>query len=208
LIVYQGRGHHGERAVKRLANLIAPPDDLVEQINHLEVLGARTVAAVLRDHLLDLLIEPGRSLLAHAGLTAATVLDRRRSPGGRLLVGLEMKRSDVSFLDQEFFVDPSLVATAGQRRAAEEGLYLMGNLCLESDLVTRRQVFLERLPEPGDLLVFHNTAGYLSDFSAGDPIKQRVARRVVVARDDDGSRWALDDVYHPLTGSSGEPSIQ
>ena len=55
------------------------------------------------------------------------------------------------------------------------GVYFAGNLCLESDLVYRHMTYLQKMPEPGDLVVFPNSAGYFMDFSASTSIMQPVA---------------------------------
>jgi diaminopimelate decarboxylase len=84
----------------------------------------------------------------------------------------------------------------------------MGNLCLEADLVTRRTVFLPRLPHPGDLLAFPNTAAYCMDFTATRAQRQPLARKVAVVPhhgrpeggEGDGAwRWCLDEQYWPTT---------
>lgn len=89
-------------------------------------------------------------------------------------------------------------------------MHLMGNLCLEADLITRRTVFLPRLPQPGDLLGFANIAGYCMDFSATSAQQQPVARKVAVRQEGGAWRWCLDDEYwpieeyRPITDSGGQ----
>jgi diaminopimelate decarboxylase len=78
-------------------------------------------------------------------------------------------------------------------------VYLAGNLCLEADLITRRMVFLPRLPRAGDLLAFANTAGYAMDFHAHSAQRQPIARTVAVVQDGGSWRWCLDDEYWPIT---------
>lgn len=84
-------------------------------------------------------------------------------------------------------------------------MYLLGNLCLESDLITRRLVWLPVLPRTGDLLAFANTAGYVMDFRADHALHQPIARTVAAWRDASGWRWCLDEQYWPLDslGASG-----
>jgi diaminopimelate decarboxylase len=86
-------------------------------------------------------------------------------------------------------------------------VYLAGNLCLEADLLTRRKVFLPRLPRPGDLLAFVNTAGYAMDFRAHRAQMQPAARTVAVRRHGDGWRWCPDEDYWPAgaTDEDGAP---
>jgi diaminopimelate decarboxylase len=81
------------------------------------------------------------------------------------------------------------------------GVYLTGNLCLEDDLITRRQVFLPGLPAPGDLLAFVNTAGYFMDFRADQALMQPIARKVAVWPAAGGWHWCLDEDYWPFLDS-------
>lgn len=165
----------------------------------------RPLGTLLLEHLYDLYAEPGRSLVDQCGLSLARVLDVRRTDGGDHLVRLGMNAGDVSLEEHGILVDPVLVSRAGVR--ADEGpvgVYLVGNLCLEGDLITRRMVYLPRLPCPGDLLAFANTAGYCMDFHAHHAQRQPVARTVAVTRDGDSWQWCLDERYWPVTLPGGQ----
>lgn len=161
---------------------------------------SKTVGSFLRYNEIQLWLEPGRALLDQTGLTLARV---NAIKGQREnIVGLEMKRQDIAFLDQEIFVDP-IFEPADYRlnRGDHEGYYLAGNLCLESDLIFRRKVFLPSPPRKGDLFAFINTAAYMMDFSATNSIMQPKARKVAVVNSDDGMNnltWMLDEEYSPV----------
>lgn len=182
----------------------------------------RTAGDMLRDNMIELWIEPGRSLLDQVGITLARVNSIKKSSHGDTLVGLNMKRQDVSFLDQEIFVDPIVLykkggglkasdtwatAEAGANGstesrtddAASAAIYFTGNLCLESDLIYRHKTFLPQLPQEGDLVAFINTAGYFMDFSACEAIMQPTARKVAVLEDGEGFGWTLDSEYTPVS---------
>lgn len=154
--------------------------------------------AILRDNGIELWIEPGRSLLDQCGITIGRVNSVRRSSLGDLMVCLNMKRQDICFLDQEIFVDPVLLY---QNPPGDDDTpvpaYFAGNLCLESDLIFRHLTFLPAAPQPGDLVVFANTAGYFMDFSASPAIMQPTAAKVAVYKDNDIFSWSLDEQYQP-----------
>ncbi|MEU9710926.1 Y4yA family PLP-dependent enzyme [Streptomyces sp. NPDC047967] len=163
----------------------------------------RPPATLLLEHLHDLHIEPGRSLVDQCGLSLARVLDVRAADAdsGQYLVHLAMNAGDMSLEEHGVLVDPVLLprteTTAGDGKPV--GVYLTGNLCLEADLITRRLVFLPQLPRAGDLLAFVNTAGYAMDFHAHHAQRQPVARTVAVERRGEAWNWSLDQDYWPIT---------
>ena len=154
--------------------------------------GEATVGAFLRDNMIEIWIEPGRSLVNQCGITLTKVNCVRSSSNGDSLINLCMKRQDISFLDQEIFVDPLLIKADSSKRNPIAA-YLAGNLCLESDLVYRHKTFFDQSPKSGDVMVFANSAGYFMDFSATESIMQPIARRIAVAQ----NKWFMDDCYWP-----------
>ncbi|MFF4496963.1 type III PLP-dependent enzyme domain-containing protein [Streptomyces sp. NPDC001546] len=181
----------------------AGPGYLDELLSHPAPGLGRPLGTLLLEGLHQLYAEPGRALADQCGLTLGKVLEVRASDsGGPPLVRLAMNAGDVALEDHGVLVDPVVLprppvpAAAG----APVAVHLMGNLCLEADLITRRAVFLPRLPRPGDLLAFANTAGYCMDFGATRAQGQPLARKVAVHREGDGDwQWCLDEQYWPLT---------
>ncbi|MER5213147.1 Y4yA family PLP-dependent enzyme [Streptomyces sp. NPDC002838] len=170
-------------------------------------LGGRPLATLLLEHLYDLHVEPGRALVDQCGITLATVLEVRDSGAGDdLLVRLALKAEDVALEEHGVLMDPVVIPKDGTGVPADAepvGVHLFGSLCLETDLITRRTVFLPRRPEPGDLMAFANTAGYAMDFHAGHAQHQPVARKVAAWQDGGSWRWSLDEQYWPTTPSGG-----
>ncbi|MCA1218621.1 Y4yA family PLP-dependent enzyme [Streptomyces sp. 8L] len=179
----------------------------------------RPLATLLLENLYDLRVEPGRALADQCGVTLARVLETRRdTEGGAGLwsVRLDLNAGDCPLEDHGILVDPLIVprprpdsgpgaggrGTEEPRAGGPVAVHLYGNLCLESDLLTKRQVFLPRLPDPGDLLCFVNTAAYCMDFGAHEAERRPRARKVAATRaagERDGAwRWCLDTQYWPL----------
>jgi diaminopimelate decarboxylase len=182
-------------------------DFLNEILSHqIESLDNLSLAKFLRDNGIELWIEPGRALLDQVGVTIARVNSVRESSQKETLICLNMKRQDVCFIDQEIFVDPLILYQNDSLIPSdlEHPIYFAGNLCLESDLVTRHQTFVPQLPETGDLVVFANTAGYFMDFSASEAIMQPVAKKVAVYKRGSCFSWTLDQNYYPQIGRSKE----
>ncbi len=190
----------------------AGPAYLDELLSHPGPSTGRPLGTLLLEHLHDLDCEPGRALADQCGLSLARVLEVRHDSGD-VLVRLAMNAGDVGLEEHGVLVDPVLLPGRSGRAPAEEGgpeggagVFLMGNLCLEADLITRRKVFLPRLPRPGDLLAFANTAGYAMDFHAHRAQRQPVARTVAVTRDGDSWKWCTDERYWPISPSGGPAS--
>ncbi|MER7404930.1 Y4yA family PLP-dependent enzyme [Streptomyces sp. NPDC000070] len=166
----------------------------------------RPLATLLLENLFDLYIEPGRALVDQSGTVLATVLETRQNASGDWMVRLEMNAGDASLEEHGVLLDPVLVERPGGDPPAVDGptgVYLIGNLCLEADFITRRQVFLPKLPRPGDLLAFANTAGYFMDFSADHALHQPIARKVAAYQDAGRWRWCLDEQYWPTARANG-----
>jgi len=162
-------------------------------------------AEFFRETRVRLLLEPGRALLAGAGMTLARVVEVSHTAEGDTLVRLDMNRADITIQDLELFVDPTLLPAAAmlERPALDDGCFLIGNLCLESDFVSRRKVFLPSTPAPGDILAFANSAGYIMDFNAHQAALQRIAEKVAVYQDATGAwRWTRDENYWPSGAAS------
>ncbi|MFF8382998.1 Y4yA family PLP-dependent enzyme [Streptomyces kanasensis] len=219
-LTWEGHGYglRGENGTLRGALGVYPGHRPVAGPRYLDELLAQTapslgrpLATLLLENLYDLHTEPGRALTDQCGITLARVLEVRVTAAGERLVRLAANARDIGLEDHGLLVDPVLVPAGAAARDpggdSPVGVYLLGNLCLESDLISRRLVFLPREPRAGDLLAFANTAGYFMDFTADHALHQPVARKVAVYRDGDAGpwHWCLDEEYWPhLTAGDDE----
>lgn len=170
-------------------------DYLAAILDSRSAVGA-TFATVLSEALVQLWVEPGRALLDQAGVVTARVLEVRTPvAGGDSMIRVDLNARDVSCEEHGVQMDPVLVPITSGPTAAGDG-YVLGNLCLEADLLSRRRIHFPRLPQPGDLLVWVNTAGYFMDFSADHALAQPMARTVAM-HPAATRRWQLDDEFRP-----------
>lgn len=124
-----------------------------------------TPTSLLRDRKIELRIEPGRSILDQTGFTMAKVVHRKKDSLGNLLIGLDMNRSQLSSSSADFLVDPVFIqADNADREKSPTPVCFTGGYCLEQDIILKRKVVLPCLPEPGDIVCFPNTAGYMMHF--------------------------------------------
>jgi len=128
---------------------------------------------------LEFRMEPGRSLLDQVGCTVAKVAFRKKDSHGRLLVGLEMNRTQLRSSSADFLVDPIHLP---QRESKEKNeacyAYLVGSYCLEQELILKRKIQLNSYPEIGDLILFPNTAGYMMHFYESEAHLFELAKNV------------------------------
>lgn len=161
--------------------------------------GDITVSDLLKDFMLTLFIEPGRSLVYNAGMTIGKVIFKKRSLKGEVLVGLDMNKSHLSSTEDELFVDAIHISWSHSETTDEDnnGIYLIGNLCQEHDLISKHKVFLKKVPSVGDLLVFPHTGAYHMDFNQTTAIKHPVPQKYVVSTRGKENLLFTDSSYSP-----------
>jgi len=151
--------------------------------------GGRTVALVLGENMIELWLEPGKSLVDHAGLTLASVEFTKEASDGSVLVNLDLSRDKICPADQEVMLDPVVLYRSRDGGPAagpaapprgRTGVFFAGNLCLERDMIFNHLTFVDRIPEPGDIVAFVNTAGYQMDLSASTALMRRQPAKAVV----------------------------
>jgi len=174
---------------------------------HFPVPGAAMLAAILahdglatllRDNHIRLAVEPGRALLDHAGSTVFGVrgAKTRHAHGSpyRLLTvdGTSLSMSEQWF-ESEYLPDPLLWPQRPDAAETPNPTSVGAASCLESDMVSWRRIPLPRPAEPGDLLVYPNTAGYQMDSNESAFHELPLPPKVVLHETDGGrQRWALD----------------
>lgn len=157
----------------------------------------RNIGEILSENMIELMIEPGRSLLDQIGINIARVVYTKKSSKGDFLVGIDMNKSNLLIGDQEMFIDPILISKDNGEKE-NIGCYILGNLCLESDLIFKHKIFFDKKPKKNDLLVFINTAGYFMDFDESNTIMQKVANKLIAIPYKNEFKYFLDENYEPL----------
>ena len=163
----------------------------------------REIGEILSENMIELYIEPGCSLLDGAGINIAKVNFVKENENGDYLVGLDMKRSDLLIGEQEMFVDPILISDS-KEESNGKGVFFIGNLCMENDIIFKRKIFTDKIPQSGDLIVFVNTAGYFMDFDQSHTIKQKIATKLVANFENGKTIFYMDENYEPLKCSKEE----
>ncbi|MEV0248322.1 decarboxylase [Nocardia sp. NPDC050712] len=192
---------HGTPVFHKYANTVAAHHMLADVLAApLERHGGRTVARVAADNLLELWIEPGKALVDHAGITVARVVFVKELADGTVLVHLDLSRDSVTPADQEVMVDPVLLSS-GAPESGPVGVYFAGRLCLERDMITNHKVWLPTRPQPGDPVIFPNTAAYHSDLSAAPASMHPLPDKLAVVLRAGTFQVCRDSDYEPARGA-------
>ena len=142
--------------------------------------------------MINLIIEPGKSLLDNVGITITNITYTKYSVNNDLLVGTNMNKSNLVSENKEMFMDPMLISQNVDNKTSKA--FILGNLCLESDLIFKRKIEFDNTPKKGDLLVFINTAGYSMDFNESQTIMQNISKKIVF----NNNKIYLDNTYEPM----------
>ncbi|NKI41917.1 alanine racemase [Streptomyces physcomitrii] len=156
--------------------------------------GERTLAELIRQAGVELLLEPGRALLDQAGATVFRVQGVKDREGYRIVTvdGTSLSLSEQWF-NSEFLPDPVLVPRERAARSGEFPASVGAATCLESDMLTWRKIAFPQPPRVGDLLLYPNTAGYQMDSNESPFHDLPLPPKVVVDRTDrPRPRWRLD----------------
>lgn len=164
----------------------------------------KKIADVIKYYQIELWIQPGRALLDQCGFTLAAINHTRQAMDTTSMAVINMKRSDLSFLDYEYLADPIILYKP--RLHLKDGtsnkillpVYLAGMLCLEGDMILKRKIYTGLPLEEGDVLLFTNTAAYSMDFNKTESIMRPTARKLAVFRNGDSWQFLPDHDYHPI----------
>lgn len=157
--------------------------------------NGQKVYEAINDLGITLFIEPGKSLLNNVGINFTKVIAVKENGDDKIVV-LDMKKTDYSFFDMEMFLDPVLISK-NEEEKTKEGVFLVGNLCLEIDMIFKHKVFFDRIPKKDDYIVFINTAGYFMDFNQSNTIMQDTAKKIICVISDGKMNYYSDETYNP-----------
>lgn len=149
-------------------------------------INGRAISEIINDYGLELWIEPGRSLLDNVGLNISKV-NFTKKIDGKTLVGIEMNKNQILMGNSEIFVDPIIL-----NNDKICGFFMVGNLCLESDFIFKRKLFLNQ-PKVDDLVAFVNTAGYYMDFEESESIMHDKKKKVIIRKEENSFIYYLDN---------------
>ena len=149
-----------------------------------------------------LIVEPGRSLMAPAGITVARAMTVKRV-AGHLVVSLDMgiNNHGTNLITPDIFPVSTWPPADDDR---PEEVFLAGRLCFSGDMISKVRIPLNRVPNRGEPVVIFLTGAYGADHfgshSCGFPLPAKLA----VGSDGAIEVWrrpgTYDDVFAPPYG--------
>lgn len=159
--------------------------------------GGRTTVDRLRDlGSPRLVIEPGRSLVAPAGVTVAEVMGVKDVLGHHV-VALDMgiNNHGTNLISPDIF--PAAVLPRDPEDKPVEA-FLAGRLCFSGDMISKAKVPLNRLPRRGERLALYLTGAYCADHFASNSCGFPVPAKVAVAEDGHLEVWRAPQQYEEV----------
>lgn len=137
---------------------------------------------------IEIIIEPGRSLLKNVGVSIYEVQYLKHLSNGDniLVINGNINCLSEQWFNSDYLIEPKLIPK-NSRQNSNILASVAGNLCLEQDMVTWRKIKFDTIPERGDLLVYYNTAGYQMDSNESNFHKIPLVKKYIVKR--------IDNIY-------------
>ncbi len=156
-------------------------------VEHLEALGSPR-----------LIVEPGRSLLATAGVTLTRVMGVKRVLGHCVVsLDLGINNHGTNLISPDVFPAAVLPKRAGDRPIEA---FLAGRLCFSGDMISKAKITLNRLPGRGDRFVLYHTGAYGADHFASHSCGFPRPAKVAIRRDGTVEIWRRPETFEDVFG--------
>ena len=150
----------------------------------------------LNENGIEIIIEPGRSLLKNVGVSIYEVQYMKSLSNGENIVVTNGNINSLSeqWFNSDYLIEPKLISKNNNSNNSILAS-VAGNLCLEQDMITWRKIKFDTIPEKGDLLIYCNTAGYQMDSNESEFHKIPLVKKYIVKKNDDGYVIEEDKKY-------------
>jgi len=149
-----------------------------------------------------LVIEPGRSLMANAGITLTEVMGVKRVLE-HAVVSLDMgiNNHGTNLISPDIF--PAAVLPRRESDVPETA-FLAGRLCFSGDMISKAKVKLNRLPRRGERFVLYHTGAYSADHFASNSCGFPRPAKVAIRPGGTAELWRAPETYGSVHGASAE----
>lgn len=161
-------------------------------IEHLVALGSPGLA-----------VEPGRSLVATAGVTLAEVRGVKDVLGNAVVsLDLGITNHGTNVITPDIF-RAAVLPRRNDDRPIEA--FLAGRLCLTGDMISKVKVRLNRAPRPGERIVLYATGAYSADHFASNSCGFPLPGKIAIDPSGQTSVWRRPETFEDVFGPLGEP---
>jgi len=146
-----------------------------------------------------LLIEPGRSLAAPAGITLTRAAGVK-TVLGHAVVALDMgiNNHGTNLISPDIFAAAVLPRRSGDRPVEA---FLAGRLCFSGDMISKAKVELNRLPEPDERCVIYHTGAYSADHFASNSCGFPRPAKVAILANGTAELWRAPEAFSDVFGA-------
>jgi len=149
-----------------------------------------------------LIVEPGRSLMASAGLTLA------EATGVKWVLGHPVVSLDLGINNHGTnLISPDIFPAAIWPRRSDDRpveAFLAGRLCFSGDMISKAKVELNRLPEAGDRCVVYHTGAYSADHFASNSCGFPLPAKVALRPDGTAELWRRPQTFADVFGRADD----
>lgn len=167
-----------------------------------EVAGDEALDYILkniRDSIGDIqiIIEPGRSLLNNCGISVYEIqyVKQLNNENNLIVTNGNINCLSEQWFNTDYLISPRLYKKKNNIDKKEIIASVCGNLCLEQDMITWRKIKFEDIPEKGDLLIYYNTAGYQMDSNESTFHKIPLIQKYIVEKNKEKYEVRKDEFY-------------
>ena len=145
-----------------------------------------------------LIVEPGRSLTAPAGITLCEVMGVKKVLGHPVVsLDLGINNHGTNLITPDIFPVGVLPRREGDRPAEA---FLAGRLCFSGDMISKAKVSLNRIPRRGERLVLYHTGAYGADHFASQSCGFPRPAKIAVRADGEIEVWRKADRFEDVFG--------
>ena len=151
-----------------------------------------------------LIIEPGRSLMAPAGVTLCEVMGVKQVLGHHVVaLDLGINNHGTNLISPDIF--PSAVLPVADEDGDESiEAFLAGRLCFSGDMISKAKVPLNRLPTRGDRFILFHTGAYGADHFASQSCGFPRPAKAAIHADGRIEVWREADRFEDVFGPAGD----
>jgi diaminopimelate decarboxylase len=150
-----------------------------------------------------LIVEPGRSLMAGAGVTLACATGVKRVLG-HAIVALDMgiNNHGTNLISPDIFPAAVLPRRSDDQPAEA---FLAGRLCFSGDMISKAKIEMNRLPGPGERCVVYHTGAYSADHFASNSCGFPRPAKVAILPDGHAELWRSPERFEDVFGRASDP---